>query len=117
MSSYQQFVKKEMHEMKGSGVPPRERMAEVARRWRAQKGRASAMAPNPKQKRSPVAKKPRRRITAMAGAGSGRAAMSGGGMAALGPATQDLEGAGFLDSIGTIAETALKVAPLAMMVL
>ena len=99
--------------MKGSGVPPRERMAEVARRWRAQKGRASAMAP----KRSPVAKKPRRRITAMAGAGSGRAAMSGGGMAALGPATQDLEGAGFLDSIGTIAETALKVAPLAMMVL
>ena len=101
--------------MKGSGVPPRERMAEVARRWRAQKGRATAMAP--KRKRSPVAKKPRRRITAMAGAGSGRAAMSGGGMAALGPATQDLEGAGFLDSIGTIAETALKVAPLAMMVL
>ena len=115
MSSYQQFVKKEMHEMKGSGVPPRQRMAEVARRWRAQKGRATAMAP--KRKRSPVAKKPRRRITAMAGAGSGRAAMSGGGMAALGPATQDLEGAGFLDSIGTIAETALKVAPLAMMVL
>ena len=115
MSSCQQFVKKEMHEMKGSGVPPRERMAEVARRWRAQKGRASAMAP--KRKRSPVAKKPRRRITAMAGAGSGRAAMSGGGMAALGPATQDLEGAGFLDSIGSIAETALKVAPLAMMVL
>ena len=115
MSSYQQFVKKEMHEMKGSGVPPRQRMAEVARRWRAQKGRATAMAP--KRKRSPVAKKPRRRITAMAGAGSGRAAMSGGGMAALGPATQDLEGAGFLDSIGSIAETALKVAPLAMMVL
>ena len=109
MSSYQQFVKKEMHEMKGSGVPPRERMAEVARRWRAQKGRASAMAP----KRSPVAKKPRRRIAAMAGAG-GRSPMSGGG---LGPATQDLEGAGFLDSIGSIAETALKVAPLAMMVL
>ena len=115
MSSYQQFVKKEMHEMKGSGVPPRQRMSEVARRWRAQKGRATAMAP--KRKRSPVAKKPRRRITAMAGAGSGRAAMSGEGMAALGPATQDLEGAGFLDSIGTIAETALKVAPLAMMVL
>ena len=114
MSSYQQFVKKEMHEMKGSGVPPRERMAEVARRWRAQKGRASAMAP----KRSPVAKKPRRRIAAMAGAGSGgRAAMSGGGMAALGPATQDLEGAGFLDTVGSIAETALKIAPLAMMVL
>ena len=116
MSSYQQFVKKEMAELKGSGVPPRERMAEVARRWRAQKGRASAMAP--KRKRSPVAKKPRRRIAAMAGAGSGgRAAMSGGGMAALGPATQDLEGAGFLESIGSIAETALKVAPLAMMVL
>ena len=112
MSSYQQFVKKEMHEMKGSGVPPRERMAEVARRWRAQKGRASAMAP----KRSPVAKKPRRRIAAMAGAG-GRSPMSGGGLAVLGPATQDLEGAGFLDSIGSIAETALKVAPLAMMVL
>ena len=112
MSSYQQFVKKEMAELKGSGVPPRQRMAEVARRWRAQKGRATAMAP----KRSP--KKPRRRIAAMAGAGSGgRAAMSGGGMAALGPATQDLEGAGFLESIGSIAETALKVAPLAMMVL
>ena len=102
-----------MAELRTSGIPPRERMAEIAKRWRAHKGRATTMAP--RAKRATPAKRPRKHIVPMAGAGS-RSAMVGGSLSAaqLGPATEDIEGAGFLKSALNVASA---VAPLAMMVL